>query len=226
MTAEPSDQLDDPSNSAVLPRPRPSRRVPATAFSCSFPANPRCLRPLAEPASSATVRPEPVRQSMMVARRLVESDVPSSACTPRTSCPKGRSPTTCTRTTSGCSGTTTCRYSTVLTALVRISTTRLLDSTLIVVMGEMGRSPKINSNAGRDHWPQWVQPVAGGGVRQGGVRPDRQAGRLPDRSPGLARRRRRHDLPVAGIDPHMTVPISTDDPSRRHGGEPIWDVIG
>src|SRR5262249_59061842 len=28
----------------------------------------------------------------------------------------------------------------------------LLDETLVVVMGEMGRTPKINGNAGRDHW--------------------------------------------------------------------------
>src|SRR6185295_9751905 len=30
----------------------------------------------------------------------------------------------------------------------------LLETTLVVVMGEMGRSPRINARAGRDHWPQ------------------------------------------------------------------------
>jgi hypothetical protein len=46
----------------------------------------------------------------------------------------------------------------------------LLDSTLVVMMGEMGRTPRINAQAGRDHWSQ-AQSVlfAGGGVRAGQV---------------------------------------------------------
>jgi hypothetical protein len=44
----------------------------------------------------------------------------------------------------------------------------LLDSTLIVWMGEFGRSPAINSDAGRDHWAQsWSMALAGGGIRGG-----------------------------------------------------------
>ncbi len=44
----------------------------------------------------------------------------------------------------------------------------LLDRTLIVVMGEFGRTPKINGNAGRDHYPRanWCL-LAGGGIRPG-----------------------------------------------------------
>ncbi len=46
----------------------------------------------------------------------------------------------------------------------------LLDETLIVWLGEFGRTPKINANAGRDHWGS-VFPVAlaGGGIRGGVV---------------------------------------------------------
>jgi hypothetical protein len=46
----------------------------------------------------------------------------------------------------------------------------MLDSTLVVMMGEMGRTPRINNQAGRDHWSQ-AQSVlfAGGGVRPGRV---------------------------------------------------------
>lgn len=46
----------------------------------------------------------------------------------------------------------------------------LLDSTLVVCMGEFGRSPKINRHGGRDHWPL-VQSVmlAGAGLRAGCV---------------------------------------------------------
>ncbi len=45
---------------------------------------------------------------------------------------------------------------------------KLLDSTLVVVMGEFGRTPKINQNAGRDHWPRANSIVlAGGGIKHG-----------------------------------------------------------
>jgi len=44
----------------------------------------------------------------------------------------------------------------------------LLDSTLIVWMGEFGRTPKINESAGRDHYPNaWSTVLAGGGIRGG-----------------------------------------------------------
>src|SRR5262249_47250368 len=40
----------------------------------------------------------------------------------------------------------------------------LLDSTLVMVMGEFGRTPKINGDAGRDHWPDcYTVMFAGGG---------------------------------------------------------------
>jgi hypothetical protein len=44
----------------------------------------------------------------------------------------------------------------------------LLDSTLIVWMGEFGRTPRINGSNGRDHYPlAWSAAVAGGGVKGG-----------------------------------------------------------
>ncbi len=46
----------------------------------------------------------------------------------------------------------------------------LLDSTLVVWMGEFGRTPKINPRAGRDHYPRAFNVVlAGGGIRGGQV---------------------------------------------------------
>jgi hypothetical protein len=44
----------------------------------------------------------------------------------------------------------------------------LLDSTLVVMMGEMGRTPRVNAQAGRDHWSM-AQSVlfAGGGIKPG-----------------------------------------------------------
>src|SRR5207244_7380665 len=46
----------------------------------------------------------------------------------------------------------------------------LLDSTLVVVTGDMGRTPRVNGKAGRDHWPQCGFCLfAGGGTRPGVV---------------------------------------------------------
>jgi hypothetical protein len=46
----------------------------------------------------------------------------------------------------------------------------LLDSTLVVWMGEFGRTPRINSNEGRDHWARGFTVVlAGGGIKGGQV---------------------------------------------------------
>lgn len=45
-----------------------------------------------------------------------------------------------------------------------------LDETLVVCMGEFGRTPKINANAGRDHWGDCSTTLlAGGGIRGGQV---------------------------------------------------------
>ena len=44
----------------------------------------------------------------------------------------------------------------------------LLDSTLVCVASEFGRTPKINATAGRDHWPKVFSVVmAGGGIKKG-----------------------------------------------------------
>ena len=46
----------------------------------------------------------------------------------------------------------------------------LLEETLVVVMGEFGRTPRINASAGRDHWPNCYSVLmAGGGVEGGSV---------------------------------------------------------
>ena len=46
----------------------------------------------------------------------------------------------------------------------------LLDTTVVIVMGEFGRSPHHNSKAGRDHWPHcWSLAIGGGGIRGGQV---------------------------------------------------------
>ncbi|WP_425395304.1 DUF1501 domain-containing protein [Aeoliella sp.] len=46
----------------------------------------------------------------------------------------------------------------------------LLDSTLVLVSSEFGRTPKINQDGGRDHWPKvFSVALAGGGVHRGAI---------------------------------------------------------
>ncbi|MFT4548304.1 MAG: hypothetical protein ACI8XO_002563 [Verrucomicrobiales bacterium] len=44
----------------------------------------------------------------------------------------------------------------------------MLDSTMVVVTGEFGRTPRINANGGRDHWSKCFTVALGGGGIQGG----------------------------------------------------------
>ena len=54
------------------------------------------------------------------------------------------------------------------TLMSDLETRGLLDSTLIVWMGEFGRTPKINPQQGRDHFPvAWSTVLAGGGIKGG-----------------------------------------------------------
>jgi len=55
----------------------------------------------------------------------------------------------------------------------------LWESTVVLVMGEFGRTPHINPGLGRDHWPHcWSLALGGGGIQGGqviGVSDDRAA---------------------------------------------------
>ena len=58
-----------------------------------------------------------------------------------------------------------------LSTLLRdLSERGMLGRTLVVVTGEFGRTPRINRNAGRDHWgPVFTVALGGGGIRGGRV---------------------------------------------------------
>lgn len=59
---------------------------------------------------------------------------------------------------------------TLPTLLTDLDQRGLLDTTLVVWMGEFGRTPRINNTNGRDHWPDcYTVVLAGGGVRRGHV---------------------------------------------------------
>ncbi len=71
-------------------------------------------------------------------------------------------------------------------ALIRdLSARGMLDSTLVLVTTEFGRTPKINKNGGRDHYPKVFSIVmAGGGIKQGYVHGSTDpTGTEPDENP-------------------------------------------
>ncbi len=122
------------------------------------------------------------------------------------------------------------RVDQVLHALVTDLQQRgLLDSTLVLMMGEFGRSPKINKDAGRGHWlPVMSMVLAGGGLRHGQVigATDRHGGEIAARpvSPeDLAATTFKH----LGIDvnSHWTDPVGRLIPVVPKNGRPMAELF-
>ncbi|MBX9626382.1 MAG: DUF1501 domain-containing protein [Gemmataceae bacterium] len=103
----------------------------------------------------------------------------------------------------------------------------MLDETLVVVMGEFGRTPKVNPKAGRDHWGRAQSVVfAGAGVRAGTVygATVRDGGEPADKPVGPA------DvtatiLHLLGVPPDLEVTDRTGRPIRACTGTPIAGVL-
>jgi hypothetical protein len=104
----------------------------------------------------------------------------------------------------------------------------LLDETLIVMMGEMGRTPNLNDKGGRDHWTFCYSVLfAGAGIRGGTIygASDRHAAYIKDRPVRI------NDICATiyhclGIDPEMTVQDQSGRPIPvAHGGKPLYDIL-
>lgn len=103
----------------------------------------------------------------------------------------------------------------------------LLDETLVVWMGEFGRSPKLNTNISRDHWPFcYTVLLAGGGVQRGarygssdaqGAYPARDPVRLDDLAATM--------FSLLGIDPHTEFRDNLGRPFPIAGGEVIAGAL-
>jgi hypothetical protein len=111
-----------------------------------------------------------------------------------------------------------------LAALVEDLAARgMLDETLVIAMGEFGRTPKINNTAGRDHWPYCYSVVLAGGGVAGGVTygSSDKLGAYPETdavTPG--------DLAATllwrfGLDPADEIIDLTGRPYRLAEGQPI-----
>ncbi len=94
----------------------------------------------------------------------------------------------------------------------------LLDTTLVVWVGEFGRSPRINNLAGRDHWPQCYPAPLAGGAPLARLRLVRQERRLSCQRPGMARRPIGHYVPSSGHRPEDRGPGCLESATAHHAG--------
>jgi uncharacterized protein (DUF1501 family) len=107
----------------------------------------------------------------------------------------------------------------------------MLDDTLVMVLGEFGREPKVNKGAGREHWaPCFCGLFAGAGVRGGQVigRSDKNGG-YPATAPYSPDDIGATVYTVLGIDPHAEVRDRLGRPVQLNRGRvitPLFDGNG
>jgi len=104
----------------------------------------------------------------------------------------------------------------------------LLANTMVVWMGEFGRTPRINQDGGRDHWPKgWSVVMGGGGLKGGQVvgSTDKDGVEVVDRPVGVM------DL-VATMTKTMGIPLDKEYTTPRgrpikvvDGGKPIAELL-
>ena len=116
-----------------------------------------------------------------------------------------------------------------LSALVDdLSDRGMLDDTLVVVTGDMGRTPRVNGKAGRDHWPQCGFCLfAGGGTKPGVVHgtTDKIAA-FPADHPVTAGDLVATVYELVGVDPEGMVPDYLNRPQHiAHGGKPVRGIL-
>lgn len=103
----------------------------------------------------------------------------------------------------------------------------LLDETLIVMLGEFGRTPKINKDAGRDHWgPCQSVVLAGGGVRGGVVygESDAQAA-YPTKDPVRPEDVIATSYHCLGLPPETLIHDSQNRPHRLSEGQVVSGIL-
>src|SRR5262245_39644252 len=106
----------------------------------------------------------------------------------------------------------------------------LLDDTLVIWMGEFGRTPRINRNSGRDHWAKaWSTVLAGGGIKGGQVigKTDRTGSTVTERPIGV-KDFMASVCEILGIDYTKKINTSDGRPIRivEVGEKPIKELIG
>jgi hypothetical protein len=103
------------------------------------------------------------------------------------------------------------------------------DDVVTVMWGEFGRTPKVNMNAGRDHWsPVMSAMIAGGGLKMGqAVGASTAKGERPKDNPLSVPRVLSTIYRAIGIDPSMTFPNGAGRPMYiLDEREPVKELIG
>ena len=121
-------------------------------------------------------------------------------------------------------------FDNAFTSLVEdFSKTGMLDNTLILALGEFGRTPKINPAGGRDHWPAcWPIVMAGGGIQGGRVVGESDdIGGAPKSRPTTPAEVAATVYHALGIELETELPGPQDRPIRvvDHGVEPIQELF-
>lgn len=103
----------------------------------------------------------------------------------------------------------------------------MLANTLVVAMGEFGRTPRLNARGGRDHWPgAWTVLFAGGKVQGGQVigATDKHGTEPRDRpvSPGMVAASVYRGM---GIDPHSRLPGPEGRPLPLTQADPVDELF-
>jgi hypothetical protein len=105
----------------------------------------------------------------------------------------------------------------------------LLKETMVVALGEFGRTPKVNPAGGRDHWPQCWTILMGGGPLQGGrvVGASDEIGALPKDRPTSPAEVAATIYQGLGIDLHVELPGAQGRPIPivDRGVEPIKELF-
>lgn len=103
----------------------------------------------------------------------------------------------------------------------------LLDETLVACAGEFGRTPRINGNNGRDHWPFCYSAVlAGGGIQGGSIHgaSDKEAAYVKD-SPVTPGDYVATICEACGLDPHQEIRDLEGRPFSICDGDPIRTLL-
>jgi hypothetical protein len=111
--------------------------------------------------------------------------------------------------------------------LADLADRRRLQDTLVVVMGEFGRTPKLNTTAGRDHWPRAFSVLlAGRGVRGGQLigRSDAR-GEAPAERPVTPADLARTVYTLLGIDPDRELHTADGRPVAVAQGQVIRECL-
>jgi hypothetical protein len=105
----------------------------------------------------------------------------------------------------------------------------LLESTLVVWMGEFGRTPKVNASAGRDHWPNAMSVcMGGGGVKTGiVVGESNERAEVPKERPIRVEDVAATIYQALGIDYHKEYESPQNRPLKiNYDGEPVRELLG